>query len=56
VPIAKDAPTTTETMHTNGETAVEPHMPAAEKSFGDVGTEATSSSHPQQTPAVQASA
>lgn len=56
VPTATDAPITTEATHTNGETAAEPHMPAAEKSFGDVGTEAASSSHHQQTPAVQASA
>lgn len=55
-PITKDAPATTETMHTNGETAAEPHLPAAEKSFGDVDNGAVSSSHPQQTPAVEASA
>ena len=55
-PISKDAPTTTEMAPTNGETAAESHMPAADKSIGDVGAEAISSGHPRQTPTVEASA
>ena len=47
-PITKDAPTAPEMTQTNGETAAEPHVPAAE--------EPISSGPPHQTPAVQASA